>query len=176
MNKVDTIEASKIAPTFLIGDSLQVLSRDLKPSKKPPKYSEDCESRFYEYTAKDNSKITLLSDYNGEVCNDLLDDSFLNDTDLSNDVTLQDLMLNKKNDELSGSKIVIYSTKKKLKHEVTNLTARHKAQEVKINSLALCVLELEQTGILKSSLLPDFKKIRLSQKPNNEGRLVLQQS
>lgn len=173
MNKVQSIQASKIAPTFLIGELLSIQSRDLKPSKKPPKYSKDCNTRFYEYTARDNSKVTLLENYMGTICKDLFGDDFLNESYFSNGVKLQDLMLNKKDEELSGTKIIVYSTQRKLEAKKVNLTGRHKAQEVKISSLALCVLELEQTGILNSELLPEFKKMRLSQKPNNIGRLIV---
>lgn len=173
MNKAQSIQASKIAPTFLIGELLSIQSRDLKPSKKPPKYSKDCNTRFYEYTARDNSKVTLLENYMGTICKDLFGDDFLNESDFSNDVKLQDLMLNKKDEELSGTKITIFSTQRRLETKKVNLTGRHKAQEVKINSLALCVLELEQTGILNSELLPDFKRMRLSQKPDHVGRLIV---
>lgn len=172
MNQIKSIEASKVSPTFLIGNSLLLETRDLKFSKKPPKLSHNCNARFYEYIAKDNSTITLLETYEGDFCKDIINENFLSKCSLKN-IELKDLIITKKDTQLSGSKIVIYTSQKKVKTEVINLTGRHKSQRAKINCLTLCFLELEQTGILNSKLLPNFKELRLNQKPNLDGRLTL---
>lgn len=109
MNQIKSIEASKISPTFLMGNSLLVETRDLKFSKKPPKVSHDCNARFYEYTTKDNSTITLLETYEGKFCKDLINEKLLSECSLKN-IELKDLIITKKDKQLSGSKIIIYTS------------------------------------------------------------------
>lgn len=172
MCKIKSIAANKISPTFMIGNSLDIKSRDLKYRKAPPKRSIDCDAIFYEYTAKDNSKITLLKDYTGKICEDIINNNFINQTDLRNKLSLKDLVLTKKGDELSGTKLILYLTSK-LNFKIINLSNRHKAQNAKVNSLSVCFLELEQKSILESNLLSEYQKARLSQQPNELGRLII---
>lgn len=172
----DKVLAAKISPSILIGRKVEISSRDFKPKKSPPKKSEDCQTKFWEYTAKDNTDITLLKDYlDTNYCEDIVSSDMLETEDLKNDVTLNDIVLSREKDTLKGTSFLIYAVENNLKNKekLINKTGRHKATKYVANDLTICYLELEDSNIFRSGLIDKYRAAKLTQKPNENGYLKI---
>lgn len=170
------ILATKISPSLLIGEKVKISTRGLKPKKTPPKKSEDCETKFWEYVAEDNTDVTLLKDYtDGNFCEDLISNSMLSTQILEQNITLENIVLIKAEDTLKGTKFLIYSEEKRLKNseKVINKTATHKAAEYQANNLTLCYLEREDSNIFRSNLIDKYRAARLTQVPDENGHIEI---
>ncbi len=170
------ILAIKISPSFLIGEKLEISSRDLKPKKTPPKKSEDCDTRFYEYVAEDNTDIKLLEDYlEDNFCEDLISNSMFTLENLNQGINLEDITVTKIGNVLKGTKFLIYSKDNKIKskEKVINKSGRHKAEKYIVKDLTICYLEKEDSNIFKSSNIDLYRTARLTQKQNKDGYLEI---
>lgn len=173
------ILASKICPELLIGEKLLISTRNIKPNKKPPKKSINCNHIFKEFVTDNTTDITLYEDYTGNICEDIIRNEFLiNDNSFSNGIELKHLIKNKKNDTLNGNRFLIFSTNHKLLklEDLINKSGRHKATEYKIKDLTLCNLIEEDVSIFKSKNIDKFRKEKLSQIPNKNGCITIETS
>lgn len=135
MSDKRVVPGYKITPCSVIGEKIEVYSRNVMMPCQKVKLTDECEEISYIFTfyAKDNSKATILEK-----------------TD--KDCLINKYTLKNQNDSISGTKIHIKTLDriKKDNISVKNLTGRHKSQHFVTKDFTCVELIKEETNIISS--------------------------
>ncbi|MGJ0377329.1 hypothetical protein [Aliarcobacter cryaerophilus] len=155
--KTRKILASKIAPSSIIGEQVEIISRHIvlpfqKIQYKPKE--KNCEDIKFFFTGKiiDNSEV-IIKKITERTC-------------FENNFTLK-----KENDKIKGIEISIKSSDKVRENDITKVkeSGRHNAQRLSLSKFTFAELIKEERDIINSSNYKELKeiKIKIESKINN---------
>ena len=162
--------ATKISPTVMIGNRMELSTRNFNTTKKPPRKSVDCEARFKRYVTDDNSDASLEEDYLGNQCEDI---TGLTSADISSP---EYTILLKKGDKINAKRFSIESTNQKLAKiaKVTQKTGTHKASFFHIKDLTICSILQEEANIFEHRSIDKLKDMKARGEITKDGFIEIE--
>lgn len=164
------IPATKICPTIMIGDDINLSTRNFKINGRPPRKSVDCKVRFKKYVTDDNSDALLEKDYTGNKCEDITGLAY---TDFS--LPKYTIFL-KKGDSINAKRFSIESTNQKLVKiaSVAHKTATHKATFYKIKDLTICSILQEEANIFENNSIDKLREMKSQEIITQDGYIEIE--